>query len=143
MEEKHTKTKRKTTNILRVAVKLLVAMVVVVAFLPATLYIPVVQDFVKSVASEKISEATGYGVEVGRFMLKFPMRLSINDFLVLDQKRDTMAAGRNITLDVRLLPLFMGDVVVRGIEVDNAGRLRRRDGRLPARSRRVRPATRR
>lgn len=119
MEEKHTKTKRKTTNILRVAVKLLVAMVVVVAFLPATLYIPVVQDFVKSVASEKISEATGYGVEVGRFMLKFPMRLSINDFLVLDQKRDTMAAGRNITLDVRLLPLFMGDVVVRGIEVDN------------------------
>lgn len=119
MDEK--RTNRKKRNLVRLIVRSLMVIVVFVALLPATLYIPAVQNFVKTIVAEKVSEATGYGVEIGRFILQFPVKVSVGNFLITDQNRDTMAFGDNAHVDVRLIPLLMGDVVVRGIELENAG----------------------
>lgn len=111
---------RRKRRWLRVAVKSLLAFIVVVFLLPALLYIPSVQTFLKDYVSEVVSGSTGYEVGIGRFSLKFPFRLSLEDVIVLDEHRDTLVAGKEISLNVALLPLAKGDVVVKGIAARQA-----------------------
>ena len=83
-----------------------VAAVAVVLFvLPSLLYIPGVQRAVKNFVVEKVAESTGYTVEIGELSLKFPLRLSIDNLLVLDEHRDTMIQSRHVATNVRLLSL--------------------------------------
>lgn len=119
MEEKHTNTKKKR-RWLRLWIKIISCVVVIVALLPAALYIPAVQNNVKTLVAEKVSEATGYDVEIGRFLLKFPVDVSVERFSVTAQQLDTLVSGSVARVDVRLIPLLMGDIVVRGIELENA-----------------------
>lgn len=68
----------------------------------------------------KVSEATGLDISIGRFMLKFPLRVAVDDFLVLDEHADTMVAGKALELNVKILPVFRGRVVVGNLALDNA-----------------------
>ena len=120
MEEKNTQIKKKCRG-LRIAAKLSCILVFIIVLLPAILYIPFVQEYVKTVVAEKVSESTGYNVEIGRFLLKFPLKVSVDDFFVKENARDTLVSGKNVSVDVRLLPLLMGDVVVRGVELNGVG----------------------
>ena len=98
-----------------------VAAVAVVLFvLPSLLYIPGVQRAVKNFVVEKVAESTGYTVEIGELSLKFPLRLSIDNLLVLDEHRDTMIQSRHVATNVRLLSLLTGDVGIGGVSVDQA-----------------------
>ena len=98
-----------------------VAAVAVVLFvLPSLLYIPGVQRAVKNFVVEKVAESTGYTVEIGELSLKFPLRLSIDNLLVLDEHRDTMIQSRHVAANVRLLSLLTGDVGIGGVSVDQA-----------------------
>ena len=104
----------------RITVLSLGILMAIVVMLPCALYIPAVQEYARKVVVEKVSETTDYKVEIGRVLLKFPIKLGVDDFLVLDAKNDTMVAGKHAAVDVRVLPLLMGDVVVRGIDADHA-----------------------
>lgn len=114
------KPKRRKHRIRRIA-GWLAAFVAVVFLLPSLLYIPAVQRVVKDFVAEKVSEATGYDVSVGRFALKFPFRVAVDDLTVLDEHKDTLVSGRTLALNVRLLPLLTGNVDISGLEVGGAG----------------------
>ena len=98
---------------------MLCAVVLVLVLLPMLLYIPFIQNYAKNIACEQVSEATGWDVSVDRLLLKFPLDLSVDGVLVLDEQRDTMISAENLLLDVKLLPLFKLDV-----EVEDAQLLR-------------------
>lgn len=99
----------------------IVAIFVVFLFLlPSLLYIPAIQRAAKNFVEEKVSESTGYSIRIGELSLKFPLRLSVADILVLDEHRDTMVCGNRVDLNVRLLSLLAGDVTVGGVDIDKA-----------------------
>ena len=98
---------------------MLCAVVLVLVLLPMLLYIPFIQNYAKNIACEQVSEATGWDVSVDRLLLKFPLDLSVDGVLVLDEQCDTMISAENLLLDVKLLPLFKLDV-----EVEDAQLLR-------------------
>lgn len=94
--------------------------VVLVFLLPSVLYIPAVQRAAKNFVEEKVSESTGYTIKIGELSLKFPLRLSVADVLVLDEHRDTMICGNRVELNVRPMSLLAGNVVLGGVSVDKA-----------------------
>ena len=81
-------------------------LVVVIIVLPLTLYIPFVQNIVKNYACEWASEKTGYHITIDRLLLKFPLDISLDSLLVLDQQRDTMMRAANFTAGVEFRPLL-------------------------------------
>lgn len=124
MEEEHKKEeiKKKPRKRFRFrkVLKWIGIVMVVVILLPLLLYVPPIQNAVKDIVSEKVSEATGLDISIGRFMLKFPLRVAVDDFLVLDEHADTMVAGKALELHVKILPVFRGKVVVGKLALDNA-----------------------
>lgn len=92
----------------------------VLILLPGVLYIRPVQNLVKNVVSEKVSESTGLDISIGRLLLKFPMSISVDDVLILDEKKDTMMACGNLGVSVKILPILIGDVVVKKVEFTSA-----------------------
>ncbi|MGM9804462.1 MAG: translocation/assembly module TamB domain-containing protein [Muribaculaceae bacterium] len=91
---------------------MILGVVLLLLILPMTLYIPVVQRYVKDVACSKASDATGWDIAVDRILLKFPLDLSVDGVTVLTEQRDTMIYAGNLALDVKLLPLLRLDVKV-------------------------------
>lgn len=88
----------------------------VLILLPGVLYIRPVQNLVKDVVSEQVSESTGLDISIGRLLLKFPMSISVDDVLILDEKQDTMMACGNLGVSIKILPIFIGDVVIKKVE---------------------------
>ena len=105
-------TTEKKTSRFRIALRIIAGFFIFLALLPLLLYIPAIQRWVTGIVVEKVEAATGYDVEIGQLLIKFPLRVDIEDILVLDEHRDTMICGKTASVNVRLLPLVMGDVVV-------------------------------
>lgn len=97
---------------IRRTLKTLLGFVVFLVLLPIALYIPPVQTFVKNIACNTIYKSTGMKVEIGRFLLKFPIDLSLEKVVVLDEHADTMVRAREIVADVRMLPLLHLDLKI-------------------------------
>lgn len=98
----------------------LLSLLALIILVPVALYIPFVQDFVVKIASEKVSEATGMKIEVGRLRLGFPLDLNVDDVTVIQANADTMLTARRASVAVELLPLLKGQVTARNIELDTA-----------------------
>ena len=97
--------------------------IVILVLLAVLLYVPPVQNWaVKQVASYA-SESTGTTVRVDHVRLRFPLDLTVDGFLAtqpndsLCHKTDTIADARQLTVSVRLRPLFDGNVVVDRLEL--------------------------
>lgn len=86
-----------------------------VVLLPFTLYLPWVQSIVKDYACQWASRATSLEITIDRVLLKFPLNISVDGLLVLDQQRDTMVQATNFTAGVAVMPLLKMDV-----EIDDA-----------------------
>lgn len=112
--------KRKGRKWRRRIFRILLLTVIVVLLLPGLLYIPGIQRYVVRVASEKVSEATGYDVRIGYFSLGFPLDLVLDDVLVLNEQRDTLVAGREIRAGIGLLPLLRGGVGIKSVALNDA-----------------------
>ena len=87
--------------------------------LPVLLYIPFIQEFVKDIAVTQASKATGWDIAVDKIMLQFPLDLSIRNVAVVEGN-DTIIAAGNLTVGVKIAPLFKGEVVVDNISLANA-----------------------
>ncbi len=81
-------------------------LLLLVVLLPFSLYIPWVQNIVKDYACEWASEKTGLEISIDRILLKFPLDVSVDGLLVLDEQRDTMVQASNLTAGVAVMPLF-------------------------------------
>lgn len=93
-----------------------IALFLVVA---SILYIPAVQDFVVSKATEKISGSTGLDVHIDRARLAFPLDLAVDGFVARDGG-DTLVDARTLRLDLEFLPLLSGQANVNGIDLQRA-----------------------
>lgn len=75
--------------------------------LVVSLYIPPIQHALCRKAAEYASAKSGMQITIGRIGLKFPLRLSIGDALVVS-RRDTILRAGDLCLIVKPIPLFKG-----------------------------------
>ena len=84
---------------------LLTLMALAVA-LPASLYIPWVQNKVAQYACRKASEATGMDIGLDRILIEWPLDVSVDGLRVVQPTGDTLVAADNLTARLALLPLI-------------------------------------
>ncbi len=102
---------------------ILLAPVIFLLLLGATLYLPPVQNWVVDKVAEYASEETGMEITVDRVCLVFPLDLGVDGVRViaqndsLPQRKDTIADLRSVVADVRLMPLFSGRVEIDRLDV--------------------------
>jgi hypothetical protein len=99
--------------------------VVIFATLMVALYIPAVQNFIRSKAVIIASDATGMDISVGRIDLRFPLNLLVRDVEVVDGA-DTLLTLGSLNARVQAMPLFRGEVEIdeitlRKAKVNSAG----------------------
>lgn len=106
-------------KLLRAFLWIILGVVALVLLTPVLLYIPFVQDFAVKIATEQVAKSTGMKVEIGKLRLGFPLRLKVDNAAVIQANGDTMLTSGNLAVDVKLMPLFKGDVKVNGATLDN------------------------
>lgn len=104
-------------KILKYTLRTLLIVLIVLLSVPALLYIPPVQDFVRDKAVVYTSRALGMELSVGRIRLSFPLRLSVENTLLVD-RADTLVDCGRASLDVALWPLVRKKVVVRSFGLE-------------------------
>ena len=97
---------------------ILLSPILLFLILTVLLYLPPVQNWAVDKVAAVASEKTGMDIRVGYVKLAFPLDLSINNFMVIQQP-DTIADVEQMTVDVQLLPLFKKQVVINELEVNN------------------------
>lgn len=105
---------------LRRTLKTLMWIVIAVIILPFLLYLPPVQGLAIHIAESQVKKSTGMDISIGKFRLKFPLDVSLQDLSIVEATGDTMVSAREATVDVKLLPLFKLDVKVNKLELDDA-----------------------
>lgn len=85
------------------------------------LYLPPVQRWAVGVACEKLSAAMGLDVHVQDVRLRFPLDLAMHGMSAVEQESgDTLVAAGTLVADVKLLPLFHGQVEADEIALEKA-----------------------
>ena len=103
-------------KILKYTFRTLLVILLVLILVPALLYIPAVQDFVRGKAVGYASRTLGMDLSVERLRLSFPLRLSVDNTLLSD-KGDTLLSCGHLSLDVAVWPLLRKEVAVRSLEL--------------------------
>lgn len=85
------------------------------------LYIPPIQNWVAQKVAAYASEETGMDISVGHVSLKFPLDLTVDDFLMIKPDsvtgvRDTIADVGQLVASVQFMPLLKGKVEVDALE---------------------------
>ena len=90
------------------------------------LYIPPIQRYLVTTATQYVSEASGMNVHIGRLSLSFPLNLVVHEAQVVD-KKDTLLNVDQLTVKVQLLPLIQKRIEIDGVGLKgasvNTGRL--------------------
>ncbi len=87
---------------------------IVILLIPALLYVPFVQNFVKDIALREVAKSSGMTIEIDRFRLKWPFSVMLDGVRVMTSPCDTMAVVGNADLDVDILPLLKLDIHASG-----------------------------
>ena len=103
-------------KILKYTFRTLLVILLVLMLVPALLYIPAVQDFVRGKAVGYASRTLGMDLSVERLRLSFPLRLSVDNTLLAD-KGDTLLSCGHLSLEVAVWPLLRKEVAVRSLEL--------------------------
>lgn len=106
-------------KIVKYTLRTLLVVLLLVLLIPALLYIPAVQDFIRGKAVGYASEALGMELSVGRIRLAFPLRLTVEETLLVD-RADTLVDCGKLSVDIALWPLIRKEVVVRSFELDGS-----------------------
>lgn len=80
------------------------------------LYIPPIQNYLRGIATEYASKATGMKIGIERISLSFPLDLVVKGVDVV-QEPDTLLSLKQLTVKIQMLPLLKKDVQVDGIEL--------------------------
>ena len=104
-------------KIVKYTLRTLLVVLLLVLLIPALFYIPAVQDFIRGKAVGYASEALGMELSVGRIRLAFPLRLTVEETLLVD-RADTLVDCGKLSVDIALWPLIRKEVVVRSFELD-------------------------
>lgn len=104
---------------LRRTLWVLFGLVIFILLVPVLLYVPFVQDFAVKVASDVVYDSTGMKIGIGKFRLKFPLDISLQDVYVVEAKGDTMVRAREALVDLKLLPLLKLDVKINRLRLND------------------------
>lgn len=107
-------------KLLRAFLWTLFGLVLLIIAIPVLLYVPFVQDFAVKIATEQVSKSTGMKIEVGKLRLGFPLKLKVDNAIVVQANGDTMLTSSRLAVDVKLKPLFKGNIEISGAELDSA-----------------------
>lgn len=99
--------------------RILLSIVGLLLLLIVAIYLPPVQQWLKNWATDYLSEETGMKVEIERVKLSFPLDLVVENMSAVDG-RDTVAAARELLLDIKVLPLFKGQIDLNRFELREA-----------------------
>lgn len=83
------------------------------------LYIPPVQNLLRSEATEYASKATGMQISVRRIDLRFPLNLLVRGVEVI-QVPDTLLTLESLNVHIQALPLFKGKIEIEDITLQQA-----------------------
>lgn len=87
--------------------------------LSVLLYVPPIQKWAVDRVAEVLSEELDMDVSVGHVRLRFPLDLTMGDILAV-QKGDTVLDARELSVNVRALPLLRLQAEVDGIHIYDA-----------------------
>lgn len=122
-EEKKKQTRKRRHLIkpawLRIPLKGIMWLVIAILLIPVLLYIPPVQTWVKDIACRIVRNSTGMDIEIGRFSLKFPLDVRLDDVLIREATGDTMVRAQKLIADVKLRPLLKSDIQIKELSLDN------------------------
>lgn len=104
---------------LRRTLKTLLGIIVFVLLLPVLLYIPFIQDFAVKVATDMVHKSTGMEIGIGKFRLKYPLDVSLQNVYVIEATGDTMVRAREVIADVKLMPLLKLDVQLNRLQLND------------------------
>jgi hypothetical protein len=85
----------------------------------ALLYIPGVQNSAVKVGTEYFSEMLGMEVGLEKVRLVFPLNFSAQNAYAVNASGDTLLLLDKLTAEVRLRPLFQGNISVKGVTLEN------------------------
>ena len=93
--------------------------VVLFVVLVALLYVPPIQNWVAQQVASVASKKTGMDISVEHVNLSFPLDLQVDGVRIV-KGQDTIADIRSTIVDVKLWPLFSGDIVLNELQLDDA-----------------------
>ncbi len=97
----------------------ILSIVILLVLMPVLLYVPFVQDLAVRVATEQVYKSTGMKVGVEKLRLGFPLKLKMDNAFVIQSNGDTMLTSGFLAVDVKLMPLFKGQIEVGGATLEN------------------------
>ena len=97
----------------------LLSPVVLFVVLVALLYVPPIQNWVVQQVASVASKKTGMDISVEHVDLSFPLDLQVDGVRIV-KEQDTIADIRSTIVDVKLWPLFSGDIVLNKLRLDDA-----------------------
>lgn len=100
-------------KLLKYTLRVLAILLGVVILLVIALYLPPVQDFIKTRGVAYVSANFGMQLSVERLRLRFPLRLAVDDAEAVTTAGDTLFSCGTLRADIALLPLLRKEVVVR------------------------------
>ena len=92
-----------------------ISLLVLLLLLPLCLYIPAVQRWGKNEISSYLYESTGMQLSIGELSLKFPLRLQLNEILLLTPEKDTLLQSSKIQLGAAPAALLKGELRIKEI----------------------------
>lgn len=107
-------------KILKYLLRGVLVVVLLLALLPALLYVPGVQRRIVSHAEVYLSRSLGMDLSIGRIRLAFPLHLTV-DRVVLLEEGDTLLRCGRLETAVAPLPLLRGEVAVRMLDLSDFG----------------------
>ncbi len=107
-------------KILKYLLRGVLVVVLLLALLPALLYVPGVQRRIVSHAEVYLSRSLGMDLSIGRIRLAFPLHLTVDQVVLLEEGDTLLRCGRLETA-VAPLPLLRGEVAVRMLDLSDFG----------------------
>ncbi|MBO4731057.1 MAG: hypothetical protein J5593_06245, partial [Bacteroidaceae bacterium] len=99
--------------------RIVLSVVIFILLLVVAIYLPPVQQWLKGLAEEYLSKETGMEVKIEKVRLSPWLDLEVDNMSAVD-KGDTVVAARELLLDIKVLPLFKGQVDLNGFELREA-----------------------
>ncbi len=106
---------------LRFVIYTICAILLLIIAATYALTLPAVQQQITRKAESFLQEKLGTRVEVGAIRLRFPYKVSLEDFLLEDQQGDTLARVGSLVVSVDMWKLLDQTIELQKISLENAG----------------------
>ncbi|WP_312790422.1 translocation/assembly module TamB domain-containing protein [Sphingobacterium sp.] len=93
----------------------IIALFLLIVFL---LRLPSIQNYIAGKVTHYVEGKIGTPVKIGYINIDFPKKLVLEDIYLEDQSKDTLVAGKSISVDINMLKLLKNTVEIQSLEAD-------------------------